>query len=46
MDADPKAMQQINYSGNLTRVVVGKYFINEEGKEIFLDFSKGTVKVS
>ena len=46
MDVDPKAMQQINYSANLTRVVAGMYFIIEEGKEIVLDFSKGTVKVS
>ena len=37
-------MQQINYSGNLTRVVAGMYFIIEERKEIV--FSKGTVKVS
>ena len=46
LDADPKAIQQINFSLNLTkggRVIM--YFIIEEAKEIILDFSKGTVKV-
>ena len=46
LDADPKAIQQINFSLNLTkggRAIM--YFIIEEAKEIILDFSKGTVKV-
>ena len=42
--ADPKAIQQINFSGNLTRVGVARmYFIIEDAKETVLDFSKGTV---
>ena len=39
LDADPKAIQQINFTDGLTMV-----FIIEEGKETLLDFSKGTVK--
>ena len=46
LDADPRAIQQINFTANLdiagnTRV----YFILEEAKETILDFSKATVKV-
>ena len=46
LDADPRAIQQINFTANLdstgnTRV----YFILEEVKETILDFSQGTVKV-
>ena len=46
LDADPRAIQQINFTANLdtagnTRV----YFILEEAKETILDFSHGTVKV-
>ena len=46
LDADPKAIQQINFTPNLykggnTRI----YFILEETKETVLDFSQGTVKV-
>ena len=45
LDADPKAIQQINFTGNLDRVVGGTmFFIIEEAKET-LGFSKGTVKV-
>ena len=45
LDADPRAIQQINFTANLdgagnTRV----YFILGEAKETFLDFSQGTVK--
>ena len=44
LDVYPKAIQQINSNGNLTRVGgVRMYFINEGVK--VLDFSKGTVKV-
>ena len=45
-DADPKAIQQINFTANLDRA--GKtriYFILEEAKEIVFEFSQGTVKV-
>ena len=46
LDADPRAIQQINFTANLdrdgnTRV----HFILEEAKETILDFSQGTVKV-
>ena len=46
LDANPIAIQQINFTANLDRA--GKtrvYFILEEAKETILDFSKGTVKV-
>ena len=44
--ADPKAIQQINFTRNLSdnndRLM---FFITEEEKEIILDFSQGTDKV-
>ena len=43
---DPKATQQINFVGNLTRGGGARmYFIFEEAKETVFDFPKGTVKV-
>ena len=46
LDANPKAVQQTNFSGNLTRGGGARmYFIIKEAKERNLDFSKGTVKV-
>ena len=46
LNADPKAIQQINFTGNLSgnnnRLMV---FVIEEVKETILDFSQGTVKV-
>ena len=46
LDADPKAIQQINFTGNLTRGEGAlMFFIIEEAKETVLDFSKGTVEV-
>ena len=45
-DADPKAIQQINFTGNLDwGEGVTMFFITEEAKETILDFSQGTVKV-
>ena len=46
LDADPKAIQQINFNGNLDRdngqtIIV----INEKAKETASDFLQGTVKV-
>ena len=49
LDADPKAMQQINFTGNLNR---GEnvnnnaimFFITKEAKETILEFSQGAVK--
>ena len=50
LDADPKAIQQIHFTGNLNRgedvnVNTIMFFIIEEEKETILDFSQGTVKV-
>ena len=44
LEADPKAIQQINFTGNLENNAT-MFFIIEEAKETVLDFSKGTVKV-
>ena len=46
LDADPRAIQQFNFTANPGRAgntII--YFILEEAKEIILDFSQGTVKV-
>ena len=44
LDADPKAIQQINFTGNLDRVEISRvFFITEVAKET--DSSKGTVKI-
>ena len=46
LDADPKAIQQINFTANLDRNGNTRiYFILEEAKKTILDFSEGTVKV-
>ena len=46
LDADPIAIQQINFTANLDRAGNTRvYFILEEAKETILDFSQGTVKV-
>ena len=41
---DPKAIQQINFTGYLENQSI-IFFIIEEVKETILDFSQGTVKV-
>ena len=41
LDTDPRAIQQINYTGNLDRAENAAI----EAKESVLDFSQGTVKV-
>ena len=43
LDANPKAMQQINFTGNLEKDTL-IFFIIKEVIETMLDFSKGTVK--
>ena len=44
VDADPKAIQQINFTANLDRDGNTRfYFILEEAKEIVFEFSQGTV---
>ena len=46
LDADPKAIQQTNFTGNLDRSEgVTMLFIIKEAKETVLDFSKRTVKI-
>ena len=49
LDADSRAIQQINFTGKIkataanTRVVI--FYILEKSKETILEFSKGTTKV-
>ena len=46
LDADPKAIQQINFTANLDRAGnTTMFFIIEEAKETVLEFLKGNVKV-
>ena len=46
LDADPKAIQQINFTANLDRANNTRfYFILEELKETVFEYSQGTVKV-
>ena len=45
-NADPEAIQQINFTANLDRANKTRtYFILEEAKETIFEFSKGTAKV-
>ena len=46
LDADPRPIQQINFTANLDRVGnTTLFFIIEEAKETVFEFSQGTVKV-
>ena len=51
LNADPRAIQQINFSANLDRagkttiILEAENFFLEEAKEAVLDFSQRTVKV-
>ena len=46
LDADPKAIQQINFTANLDRAGNTRfYFILEDRKETIFEFSQGIVKV-
>ena len=46
LDADPKAVQKINFTANLDRAGNSRiYFILEEAKETVFEFYQGTVKV-
>ena len=46
LDADPKPIQKINFTGNLDRGgQTAMFFIIKEAKETILDFSQGTVRV-
>ena len=46
IDADPRAIQQINFTTNLDRAGnTTIFFIIEEAKETIFEFSQGSVKV-
>ena len=46
LDADPKAIPQINYTGNLYQAAgAAMFFIIEKAKQTILDFSHRDVKV-
>ena len=48
LEADPKAMKQINFTGNLAQegnANIAMFFIIEEANETILHFAQGTVKV-
>ena len=46
LDADPRAIQQINFKANLDRAEnTTMFFITEEAKETVFEFSQGTVKI-
>ena len=46
LDADPKAIQQINFTANLDRAGNTRfYFILEEVKETVFEFSQGTIEI-
>ena len=46
LDADPRAIKQINFTANLDRAGnTMMFFIIEEAKETVLNFPQGTVKV-
>ena len=46
LDTEPKAKQQTNFIGNLTRAEGARiYFITEEAKKKVLDFSNQAAKI-
>ena len=46
LDADPRAIQQINFAANLDRAGnTTILFITEEAKKTIFEFSQGTIKV-
>ena len=46
LEADPRAIQQINFTANLERSEgEAMFFITEKAKETVLEFSQGTAKV-
>ena len=49
LDADPRAIQQINFTANLNRAGNKRIYFTlqrkEEAKETILNFAQGTVKV-
>ena len=45
LDADPKAIQQISFTGQVNDETLLVSYIFEKSKETILQFSKGTTKV-
>ena len=45
LDADPKAIQQIIFTGQVDDEALTVFYILEQSKETKLEFSKGTTKV-
>ena len=49
LDADPRAIQQIIFTGKIKATIANTramiYYILEKSKETILEFSKGTTKV-
>ena len=45
LDADPRAIQQINFTANSEKDNTRIYFILEEVKKTILNFAQGTVKL-
>ena len=45
LDADPKAIQKINFTANLDRDGNTRFYFILEVKETVFEFSQGTVKV-
>ena len=45
LDTDPKAMQQIVFTGQAPNNTIRIYYILEQSKEPILEFAKGTAKV-
>ena len=46
LDADPRAIQHINFTGNVDRAGNTRiYFTLEEAKETILNFAQGSIKV-
>ena len=46
LDADPKAIQKINFTGKLERAECATiFFVIEEAKKTIFDLSQGTVRV-
>ena len=46
LESDPRAIEQINFTGNLDRATTARiYFILEEVKKTVLDISQETVNI-
>ena len=45
LDADPKAIQQIIFTGQVDDEALTVFYILEKSKETILEFAKGTTKV-